>query len=53
MKKNDLVRCRDTDRIGVVLDRKRAGFCMMILVQWPKETHWVDAVDLHVLDASV
>lgn len=53
MNKNNLVRCLDTGRIGVVIDIRAAGFCTMILVQWGKESpHWVDAVDLEVIDSS-
>jgi len=52
MKKHELVRCLDTQRIGVVLDIRRGGFAMMVLVKWPESTHWVDAVDLETIDTS-
>ena len=52
MKKNDLVRCLDTQRVGVVVDIKHASFCTMILVKWHESTKWVDAVDLECIDAS-
>lgn len=52
MQKNDLVRCLDTHRVGVVLDLRRGGVAMMVLVKWPESTHWVDAVDLEPIDTS-
>ena len=51
MKKNDLVRCRDTFRLGVVVDFKRtAGLGTLVRVKWPKAEEWVPVVDLEFLD---
>ena len=45
-----LVRCLDTGRVGVVVEAKRASFCMMILVRWSDEQVWTDAADLEKIE---
>ena len=49
MKVSDLVRCLETDRVGVVLEIRRAGYVTMILVKWENSENWVDAVDLETI----
>lgn len=48
----NLVRCLDTGRIGVVLDKTQAQFASMVLVRWGDEEVWTDAVDLEVIDSE-
>ena len=48
---NKLVRCLDTGVVGVALETKNAGFCVMVLVEWPHEKQWVDRKDVEVIDA--
>ena len=51
-----LVRCLDTGIIGVALETKNAGYCMLVLVEWPNEKQspqWVDSKDLEVIDSYV
>ena len=51
MKVGNLIRCSDTDRIGIILEIRRAGIKTMVLVEWSADLNvkWVDAVDLKVI----
>ena len=47
LKENALVRCVETGRIGIVVEKKRAAWSTMALVVWPRVgQRWVDVTEL-------
>ena len=51
LEENDLVRCVETGRLGVVVEMRRAAWSTMALIAWPREgQRWVDVVDLEVVN---
>ena len=47
LQENDLVRCTETGRIGIVIEKKRAAWSTMALVNWPRGgQRWVDVTEL-------
>ena len=49
MKINDIVKCLDTKRYGVVLEISRSTMGLYVLVAWPAGNRWVDACDIEVV----
>lgn len=49
--KNDLVRCLETERLGIVVDVRRGGDATMVCVLWNEtaQRNWVDAVELELV----
>ena len=50
LNKCDLVKCLETDEIGTVIDVLHFRDGSMVMVRWPKETSWVESIDLVKLD---
>tara|TARA_Y100000592_G_C5427406_1_gene296494 strand:+ start:816 stop:1010 length:195 start_codon:yes stop_codon:yes gene_type:complete len=47
LEENDLVRCVETGRVGIVIEKKRAAWSTMALVVWPRVGQkWVDVTEL-------
>ena len=48
---NSLVKCIDTERVGIIIRTRRGLVATMILVQWNGTTraNWVDAATLELL----
>ena len=49
MKVGDVVRCLDTDRVGVVIDMSRESHAMYMLVAWPTCNRWVDSTEVELV----
>lgn len=45
-----LVRCLDTGQIGVIVEKKNIGFCVMVLVRWGDEEVWTNSADLDTIE---
>jgi hypothetical protein len=48
---NNLVKCTDTDRVGIIIKTRRGIVATMVLVQWNGTTkaNWVDAATLELV----
>ena len=51
LEQNSLVKCIETERIGIVIRTRRGLMATMVLVQWSgtTQTNWVDATELKLI----
>lgn len=52
MSEGNLVRCLDSGRVGVILDKTHTRFTTMVLVRWGDQEAWSDVSDLEVIDSE-
>jgi len=55
LEQNSLVKCTETERIGIVIKMRRGLVATMALVQWngTTQTNWVDATELKPIGSVV